>query len=86
MHAACQVRSHILLSLCTEWLSLNSWYVFSVNHHIHIGTAVHTLQSNGTRVCTTSIYCQDLEMHGIYPPLTSYGVACMHTKSVAIYV
>ena len=42
MHVACQVSSHILLCLCTEWLSLNWLYVFSVNHYIQIGAAVHT--------------------------------------------
>jgi len=42
MQAACQVSSHILLSLYTEWLSLNSWYIFSVNHHIQMGAGVQT--------------------------------------------
>jgi hypothetical protein len=42
MQAACQVSSHILFSLYTEWLSLNSWYIFFVNHHIQIGAGVHT--------------------------------------------
>jgi hypothetical protein len=70
---------------------LNCWELirgmyFLLQPHPDWPCKPHTHQPNGNKLPTTPIYCQDLEMHGIYPSLTLYGFACMHTNSFAIYM
>lgn len=69
----------------------NSWAwicgtYFLLQPHSNCHCKPHTLQCNVVRVPSTSIYCQDLEINGIYPPLNLYGFACMYTNSFTIYM